>query len=226
VKVDLMPNAFRVGFALALLAGSLLPAHGSIAAQLDEAARALQATISVLGGVPRAQCGPPAAAGTPCVAPYSGLDLAESAPRGIAAFSVTFVNEPGSYVAFFGRSPAGSWLFWYGAQDAQSPLVALPGILLTCTSPSGGAAQIFVPERGVSEALAPLTRLTADEFVLTQPGVPGTAATPPQSGIGWYRISAPTAGWVPETEVTDAMFGNCDVHDSQYRPRSTGAASG
>lgn len=203
-------------------AGSAVTSDRAYAQPDDEAARALQAARRILGGVDRAECRAPATAGTPCVEPVTGEMEVRTLPRGIATFSVTFVDEPGSYIAVFGRTAAGEWGYWFGAQDQQSPLLTLPGELLACGGPDGGPARLYRPARGGSEPLQPLTRLRAEEFVLTQSGRPGTElGDPGVRGLGWYRVSAPAEGWAPEQDITAAVLDDCTVHDIQYGPRST-----
>lgn len=193
-----------------LLAGGVL---SGVRAQSDEAARATQAALITLGGVPKAQCGHPTAPGTPCVELVMDAEQQRTLPRGIARFSVTYSEEAGSFVAFFGRTSTGAWQFWFGTQERLSPLVSLPGDLLACTGVNGTPAHHFTDE--VSEPLAPLTRLRAESFVLTEPGTFGGGMAP-AAGSGWYRVSTPQAGWIAERDVTNAMIGDCSIHDAQY----------
>jgi hypothetical protein len=173
--------------------------------------------LRILRGVPPNECTARAPEGTVCVERYSDVAARRSAERGIARFSVTFVNAPGSYVAFMGRTAAGGWDYWFGAQDQGSQLVELPGTLLACTGVGGAAAQIQVPGQATSVEVEPLTRLMADAFMLTVPGTPGTGAMLQRPGSGWYRVSTPATGWIPERDVTDAANKTCAVHDAQYR---------
>jgi hypothetical protein len=39
--------------------------------------------------------------------------------------------------------------------------------------------------------------VTAEEFLLTDPGTLRIATGTPGNGAGWYRLSAPLEGWVP-----------------------------
>ncbi|MGD9892476.1 MAG: META domain-containing protein [Dehalococcoidia bacterium] len=214
----------RFKLTVALLAAVLLAGGAGTApgawAQTDEAARAMQAALTTLGGVPKSDCVAPAATGTPCVELVTDAAQQSTLPRGIARFSVTYVEEPGSFVAFFGRTSSGAWQFWFGTQEQLSPLVTLPGDLLACTGINGTPARLVTDEG--SDPLPSLTRLRAESFVLTQPGAFGSQ-TVPTSGFGWYRVSAPEAGWIAEPDVTDAMIGDCSIHDVQYEQRSSEA---
>jgi heat shock protein HslJ len=192
-------------------------------AQTDEAARAMQAALTTLGGVPKSECRPPAASGTPCVELVIDAAQQSTLPRGIARFSVTYVEEAGSFVAFFGRTSSGAWQFWFGTQERLSPLVALPGDLLACTGINGTRAHLFIDS--ASEPLPPLTRLRAEAFVLTRAGDFGSDSGS-TSGSGWYRISSPEAGWIAERDVTAAEIGDCSIHDVQYEQQRSSETAG
>jgi uncharacterized lipoprotein YbaY/heat shock protein HslJ len=212
-------TSLHAALAIVVLAtlGTASVRGGASAQPGDEATRALQAALRILDGVPRAQCQAPTPTGTNCVEPIAGDAESRTLPRGIATFSVTYVNEPGSYIAYFGRTSTGDWGYWFGAQDQQSPLITLPGELLACAGPAGGLPRVLHSPSGESETLQPLTRLTAESFVLTQPGTPATDSNPEgRRGLGWYRVSAPLEGWVPEQDATAAVLGDCTVHDIQY----------
>jgi heat shock protein HslJ len=217
----------RFGISVALLVAVLLAGTaGSLPgarAQSDEAARAMQAALTTLGGVPKAACRPPASPGTPCVELVMDAAQQSTLPRGIARFSVTYVEEAGSFVAFFGRMSSSAWQYWYGSQERLSPLVTLPGDLLACTEINGTPAHLS--NEDATEPLAPLTRLRAEAFVLTRVGHFG-GDSGSTSGSGWYRVSAPEPGWIAERNVTDAAIGDCSVHDAQYDPQRTSEAAG
>ncbi|MGH2586447.1 MAG: YbaY family lipoprotein, partial [Dehalococcoidia bacterium] len=185
------------------------------------------AALRILDGVPRAQCQAPIPTGTNCVEPIAGDAETRTLTRGIASFSVTYANEPGSYIAYFGRTSSGDWGYWFGAQDQQSPLTTLPGELLACAGPAGGLPRVLRSTSGASETLQPLTRLTAESFVLTHPGTPATDSNlEGMRGLGWYHLSAPIEGWVPEQDATAAVLGDCMVHDIQYGLQDTLPAGG
>jgi hypothetical protein len=90
-----------------------------------------------------------------------------------------------------GKTPSGDWAYWTGTQQDLEPLT-LPGDMLVCT---GGAG---LNVRSDPSATATLIQTLTDEtvvrgeqFVLTEPGT-----FLGSGGNGWYRISAPTSGWV------------------------------
>ena len=133
--------------------------------------------------------------------------------RGIAQVAT---GDPlgGGATVFFGREASGQWRYWFGTQQAVSPLVTLPGELLAC----GGGQGITVRAQpsDTSEAvtkLADLAAMRAQQFVLTSVGstVPGSPR-----GEGWYRVNIPATGWVNSRDITDSAQKTCALHDAIY----------
>ncbi len=61
------------------------------------------------------------------------------------------------------------------------------------------------------------TIVTADNFVLTQPGT-GSFAKPGPAGNGWYGISAPTAGFVRADFLSVVSLPDCQLRDFLTKP--------
>lgn len=133
------------------------------------------------------------------------MRLSLSAPQG----------EGGSAAVFAGRTASGAWDFWYGTQQTVYRMADLPGDILVCANgdglnirqkpDTGSAAVGFVKD---------LTRLRAEEFVLTTPGGAGPGSG---SGSGWYRVTSrdpQVVGWVFSKYTTDARLKDCSVRDA------------
>jgi hypothetical protein len=116
-------------------------------------------------------------------------------PLGI---SVLYVGCEAGYVLVMGRDQSGVWQVWFAGQNLYQPLT-LPGDVRACgfgqgvnvrSSPSTTAS--------IVTTLAEATLAKAEEFVLTEPGIPATATNPQglKWGYGWFRVSSPAAGWV------------------------------
>jgi len=196
--------------ALLAVAGVVVPPEGTepraqavaspIVAHTDEQAAeaAFAAALRIVGGVPVARCmeDPRQPA---CVEPMS---RPEHAGRGIAVFGVAYAAA-GPLIAVLGREAGGAWGFWFGTRGFVYQLLELPGEMKVCavgglelrTEPSAAAA--------VSDRLAHLEVVTAEEFVLTEPGELPTAGIGGRNGSGWYRLGAPLAGWAPATSLTN-----------------------
>jgi hypothetical protein len=61
----------------------------------------------------------------------------------------------------------------------------------------------------------------AEEFVLTEPGTPGTVDHQPNWGYGWFRISSPAAGWVYSkylNGVGGIYSADCSDHEGLESP--------
>ncbi|MGE0229750.1 MAG: SH3 domain-containing protein [Dehalococcoidia bacterium] len=143
-----------------------------------------------------------------------------SADLGIMRFAY---QEPvpggGGALVFAGRTADGSWRFWFGTQNVQYRLVDLPGDILVCADGDG----LNVRERpdGASPVVgfvADLSKLRAEEFLLTEPG-----STKPDlvAGTGWYRVgvgSPAQTAWVASAFVADARSGSCALRDAVERP--------
>ena len=123
-------------------------------------------------------------------------------------------NESGSAAVFAGRTASGAWDFWYGTQQTVYRMADLPGDILVCANGDGLNIRES-PDAGskVVAFVKDLTRLRAEEFVLTTPGgnAPGTG-----SGSGWYRVTAKepqVAGWAFSKYITDARLKDCSIQD-------------
>ncbi|MCC6387150.1 MAG: hypothetical protein IT302_07180 [Dehalococcoidia bacterium] len=133
--------------------------------------------------------------------------------RGIAQLA-TGDPQGGGATVFFGRQANGEWHYWFGTQQAVSPLVTLPGEAFAC----GGGQGITIRSQAsdTSEAVAKvaeLAQLRVQQFVLTAAG--STAPGAPR-GDGWYRVNIPATGWVNARDITDSANKNCSLHDAIY----------
>lgn len=123
-------------------------------------------------------------------------------------------GQGGAAAIFAGRTPAGTWDFWYGTQQGVYRLADLPGDILVCAG--GDGLNIREKPDQASKVVGfakDLTRLRADQFVLTTPGAVGAGGA---SGSGWYHVTGPTpatTGWVSSQYITDARLKDCTVHD-------------
>ncbi|MGE0543961.1 MAG: SH3 domain-containing protein [Dehalococcoidia bacterium] len=138
-----------------------------------------------------------------CVRPSS---TPEQAARGIATFGVSG-SGPGGAGGFFGvlgRDPAGAWQFWYGTQNVSYQLLTLPGEMIVCAA--GGLNVRAGPsvEASVVGTLPDLTRVSAEQFTLTQPGTMPTESSDQVIGDGWYRLGGPIEGWASSHYLTNA----------------------
>lgn len=176
-------------------------------AQTDEqqTEAAFAAALRIVGGVPAEQCREDPGQRA-CV---ELLSRPEHAGRGIAVFAVAYAATA-PLIAVLGREADGAWGFWFSTRGFIYQLLELPGAMDVCAEdgldlraePSAGAA--------VNGRVAHLTVVTAEEFLLTEPGELTAAGVGGRSGVGWYRLNAPLAGWAPATSLTnltvDATF--------------------
>ncbi len=134
------------------------------------------------------------------------------ASRGAAAFELGFPQGGGATVVL-GRTADGGWGYWYGTQQQIFRSYALPTDMLVCGFGAGTVVRAAADGASASVASLPdLAKVRAEEFLLTNPGTYGKT-----NGGGWYRISAPNAGWVRSTAVADANNGDCKLHDAIER---------
>ena len=124
-------------------------------------------------------------------------------------------GEGGSAAIFAGRTPSGAWDLWYGTQQVEFRMADLPGDILVCASGDGlNIREKPATDSAVVAFVKDLTRLRAEEFVLTTPGGIGPGST---SGGGWYRITAKdpqVAGWIFAKYTTDARLTDCSIRDA------------
>lgn len=194
-------------------AGAILTSDASSSASPggDEAESALAAAIELLEGVSQADC----TANNPEQAECISIDPNDSgdASRGIVL--LTAEGQAGASSALLmGREPDENWAYYAGGQEYYQAS-KLPGEMIVCTqgtglnvraNPSADAELVRTVEDN--------SRVTGEEFVLTQPGTPPTAS--PVPGYGWYRISAPVEGWVYSKYVSGLE--DCALHDSLETP--------
>jgi hypothetical protein len=170
----------------------------AVAANQQAAEAAFAAALRIVDGVPVEVCQEDRHQRA-CVEPMSRPEHAE---RGIAAFGVAYAASA-PLIAVLGREAGGEWGFWFGTRSFVYQLLELPGEMQVCAAdgldlhaePSAGAA--------VSGRLAHLSPVTAEEFVLTEPGELPADGVGERSGRGWYRLSAPLEGWAPASALTN-----------------------
>lgn len=148
----------------------------------------------------------------PCIDIASTPDQLET---GIAKFNGGY-PEGGTFMLVMARTESGDWAYWYSAQSLTYLVADLPGELIAC----GGGADVpaLSSPGGAEVALLPeLERLTADSFVLAEPGAFGADG---ERGSGYYHITAPIDAWVDATLTTDALLGDCSIRDAfEAQPR-------
>ena len=137
--------------------------------------------------------------------PGSASDVA----TGIADFAVG--DSFGGGHGILGRTLSGDWLPWVGGNGTILEPFDLPQDAMVCAGgdgltlrdgPSTDAARLAV--------LADNTRVRVEQFVLTDPANSGVPAA------GWYRVSAPQAGWLfskylVNARLSDAGLSPCSV---------------
>jgi hypothetical protein len=167
----------------------------------DAAATSLAAALQIFDGTDDPEC--IAGAGdTVCVRPAS---TPEQAARGIATFGVSGSGPSGAggYFGVLGRDPAGAWQFWYGTQNVSYQLLYLPGELIVCAADGLNVRSGPSVEAPVVGTLPDLTRVSAEQFTLTQPGTMPTESSGQVVGSGWYRLSSPIEGWASASYLTN-----------------------
>lgn len=123
----------------------------------------------------------------PCLNLTSGSGV--SVDRGLAQFSVAPKDGP-AYSVIVAKDANGAWkLFQQGQQFRQQ--VVLPGDMKVCAEGTGLNLRAG-PDTGATivQLLPDETIVKGEEFTLTEPAQGET------NGAGWYRVSAPAAGWV------------------------------
>jgi hypothetical protein len=142
-----------------------------------------------------------------CIALQSS---SEDVARGIAWFQAGDLDG-GGFRFYMGRQVEGSWGYWFGTQQQVDILQVLPGEVLVCGR--GAPVELHETPEFVSAVVASadhLSALTAEEFVLARPGQFEAGGV---IGEGFYRISAPVAGWIDAASITSAEYGDCLLHD-------------
>ncbi|MCC6381204.1 MAG: hypothetical protein IT304_01790 [Dehalococcoidia bacterium] len=147
------------------------------------------------------------------------VPAAQDVTRGLARF-VGGDPAGGAFRFVMGRTADGAWQFWFGTQQNYSVTTTLPGDALAC----GGSHGVAIRQQPAASAavvvqVQELAPLRLEEFVLTRPGsFPGSGSR----GEGWYRVSAPAAGWVEAGNETDAANRDCKLRDAMEGVRSVG----
>ncbi|HET7738954.1 MAG TPA: hypothetical protein VFK32_10310 [Tepidiformaceae bacterium] len=179
--------------------------------QAAEALAAVDAAVAAVGGVhvsplTLANCTVDNPDNRPCI------DIASTPVQlttGIAKFNGGY-PEGGTFMLVMARTESGEWAYWYSAQSLTYLVADLPGELIACGGGSdvpalespGGAEIDLIPE---------LQSLTADSFVLVEPGAFGADG---DRGSGYYHLTAPIDAWVDATLTADAMLGDCELRDA------------
>jgi hypothetical protein len=194
-------------------AGAIITSGASSSASPSEdpAEAAAAAAIELLEGVSEADCTTNNPEQADCI--LIDPDTREQASLGIALLNVEG-PAGGGFALLMGREPDENWAYYAGGQQYYQAS-KLPGEMTVCTQGTG------LNVRANPSADAELVRtvednskITGEEFVLTQPGTPPTAS--PVPGYGWYRITAPVEGWVYSKYVTG--LADCSLHDSLETP--------
>jgi hypothetical protein len=142
-----------------------------------------------------------------CIALQSS---SEDVARGVASFLAGDLDG-GGFRFYMGRQADASWGYWFGTQQQVDILEVLPGEVLVCGG--GSPVELHETPQSVSAVVASaqhLSALTAEEFVLARAGQFEAGGT---IGEGFYRVSAPVAGWIDAASVTSAEYGDCLLHD-------------
>lgn len=176
-----------------------------------QAAAAFQAALRLFGGLSEPEC---RAEHRPCVAASPQPDSPE---RGTAVFSVTGLQAGGGFLAVLARDRTGAWTEWLHdpTPAATYQLFALPGEMLVCADGRGAGIRATPSVDSPTIATLPdLTKVTAEEFLLTDPS-PEPAAAP---GFGWYRVRTEKGeGWAYSTFVADGRMTDCSVRNQAMR---------
>jgi hypothetical protein len=112
----------------------------------------------------------------------------------------------GAFLGVLGRDPAGEWRFWFGVQNVFYQRLDLPGEMVVCAPDGLNVRSGPSTEAPIVETLADHTRVTAEQFTLTQPGTMPTESAEQVIGSGWYYLSAPIAGWSSSLYLTNAAI--------------------
>lgn len=130
---------------------------------------------------------------------------------GIARFTGGY-PDGGGFAFLMGRTADDAWHYIYGSQQGFYLRTDLPGDIRAC---GGGTAITIRSAANTSAAaagtLADNATAHAEQYVLTTPGAFGPNGA---RGDGWYKISAPTAGWVHASDTADAALGDCKLRDA------------
>jgi hypothetical protein len=197
-------RATLVPLILLLITATFIRQPDAVAGGRDEAARAEEAALAALNGVPAASCTangrfPPPGRDTCIIITPS---QAAQADRGLVAFQAFLAPDVQPLFAVVGRGVDGAWGLWFAAPAAYVP-VELPGAARLCGATGVAVRSEPSVDAPVRASLPNQTAGTVDRFVLGQPGTwqRGEGGT---LGSGWYHLSGPVNGWVAATGVVVA----------------------
>jgi hypothetical protein len=173
----------------------------------DASSAAISAALDIFNGVAESDCRGNNPQRLQCVTPESTPADTE---RGVAAFGVSDAGQNGGFNAALGKTPDGSWALWFTSQNPYQ-LARLPGQMVVCAGGDGLRLHSDIGNDAATvDTLADGTTVTGEQFVLTEPVDSGNA------GFGWFRISAPEAGWLYSKYLENAALNdNCALHDAQ-----------
>jgi hypothetical protein len=149
----------------------------------------------------------------PSVACITTVDAGDAVDLGVMRLGYQEAAGGGALV-FAGRMADRSWRYWFGTQNVHYQMVDLPGDILVCADGDGLNARERPEQTSpVVGFVADLTKLRAEEFVLTELGSTKPDLT---AGAGWYRVnvgSPARTAWVHSRFTTDARLKDCAVRN-------------
>ena len=120
--------------------------------------------------------------------------------------------DGGGFAFLMGRAADGAWHYLYGSQQGFYLRTELPGDIRAC----GGGGPITIRATADANSAAAGTiadgaTARAEQYTLTTAGTFGANG---KRGDGWYKVSAPAAGWVHASDTADAALGDCKLRDA------------
>jgi hypothetical protein len=165
---------------------------------------ALAAALIAFDGLREPDCKAPGNS-KPCVSINSAT---ETVKRGIATFGLAAPSGGGGALGVMGRNQAGEWRRWLTTQQTYH-LLSLPGEIRVCADGEGvNVRELPSTEGKLVQTVADNTIMRAEQFILTTPGVEGTA------GIGWYQVTSPVTGWARSDLLSNASYPDCSLRDA------------
>jgi len=150
----------------------------------------------------------PISAEVSCLDPRNTLDTLLA---GLSVWGVSDAQGTAGYIGVLGRTQDGEWKLWFSAQQMYQ-LIALPGQVRVCAD--GQGLNLRKSPSQTAERIASIADndvVTADRFVLTEPG------TPTAPGHGWYHLATAPDGWAYSKYLADAKLADCDARNSLER---------
>lgn len=207
-----VPPIVALGLVLAGLTSPLgfqLDSPRAVHAQAsdDASTAAFAAARDLLHGVSQADCLQNNPGRLSCLALES---VPADVERGIAVFGVGDPDGNGGFDAVMGHMADGSWKLWFTSQNPYQP-TRLPGEMAVCAGGDGVNVRASAStDASVVDHLPDGAHVTGEEFLLTEPAEPG------HQGFGWFRISAPDAGWIYSKYLEAATLDDaCALHNAQ-----------